>query len=362
LEQRKENCFDFLRLFAASCVVISHSVLHLKTQFLWFNFDNRLWFFDGVPLFFILSGMLVYRSCEKCIETNKPLWAFFLNRFLRIAPAIYVYLIVQTIILSGFKIINLQSIFSVEFVGWVMSNFLLIPVYSPSLFADYGVGVINGSLWTIPAEVSFYIITPLIYYFIKKKGFNQAIKILFFLSIIFLLVQLVFVLTPVQPMYEKFYKVLFMPHLLFFVIGIFLSKKWSNFKNSKCLFFISVLGYFLLRSNILGIEKYISPISRVFWGLPLGYAVLWFGYNAPLFFKRITRTVGDLSYGIYVWHMVVVNIFVKINLPNKLAYLPSTLLPLMVYCSSVAFAYLSWHVIEKQFLKLKPFTSNTDSI
>src|SRR6516165_2965852 len=88
---RNANCFDFLRLFAAVSVLVSHSAEHLKISFLWFRSRDQTWFYDGVPLFFILSGYLVFRSFEKCHERRLPVWHFFLNRYLRIAPAIYAY-------------------------------------------------------------------------------------------------------------------------------------------------------------------------------------------------------------------------------------------------------------------------------
>src|SRR5262245_53434179 len=98
---RAGNCFDFLRLFAAVTVVVSHSVEHLRLSFLWLVPHGRFWFYDGVALFFILSGFLVYRSCKKCLENDLPVWNFYTNRFLRVAPAIYVYAVIAAVLLLG---------------------------------------------------------------------------------------------------------------------------------------------------------------------------------------------------------------------------------------------------------------------
>ena len=70
MKNRNENAFDFLRLLAALTVVINHSVLHLGSTFLWHSQNDHFWFYEGVPMFFILSGLLVYRSCERSFSNG----------------------------------------------------------------------------------------------------------------------------------------------------------------------------------------------------------------------------------------------------------------------------------------------------
>lgn len=62
-----ENNLDATSLIAAILIVIQHSVNHLGIQFLVYNPGDRWWFGDGVSIFFIISGLLVFRSCENSI-------------------------------------------------------------------------------------------------------------------------------------------------------------------------------------------------------------------------------------------------------------------------------------------------------
>jgi peptidoglycan/LPS O-acetylase OafA/YrhL len=109
--EKRENCFDLLRLFAAFAVLIGHSVEHIKIPFLWHGFHSRYWFYDGVPLFYILSGYLVYRSCEKCNEDCQSITAFYKNRLLRVVPAVYFYFIIVVIYLLAIGYLNFYNLY-----------------------------------------------------------------------------------------------------------------------------------------------------------------------------------------------------------------------------------------------------------
>ena len=56
---------------------------------------------------------------------------------------------------------------------------------------------------------------------------------------------------------------------------------------------------------------------------------------------------NDISYGIYIYHMPILNVFVTFGLMNDVKYL------WMVLISAFVFAILSWSLIEKRALKLK---------
>ena len=72
------NNFDLVRLFAALQVAICHSAGHFGYQ----NFAiTLLGYFPGVPIFFFVSGFLIYSSYEKSKENQKPLINFYQKRF-----------------------------------------------------------------------------------------------------------------------------------------------------------------------------------------------------------------------------------------------------------------------------------------
>lgn len=356
-EHRKDNCFDFLRLFAALTVVVIHSVEHLDRSFLWVTPGSRFWFRDGVPLFFILSGLLVYRSCERCLQANRPLWQFYFNRFLRVAPAIYAYVLVTVPFLLIIHTINLRAFKEPTFWAWLTSNVLLIPVYHPPLFKHFGVGVLNGSLWTIPSEVSFYLVVPLLFLFEKRVGYRGLFTFLILLSLTGLVILTRLSGSP-EILVGKLYNVTFIPYFTFFTMGIFWLRMWHCVPQRADIALICLLFYSLIRFDPFNIGFGNRPLLNPIWGFPLSYAVVWFGYNAPRIFQRFT-SIGDLSYGVYIWHMVVINSFLFFRLPEKLATLSTTILHLVVIIITLCLALLSWWLVEKRALRWKPFSTRS---
>lgn len=353
------NCFDFIRLFAAFTVMVGHAVEHLKQNFLWFYPGSAVWFFDGVPLFFIMSGLLVYTSYQKCVERNNPSTYYYINRFLRIAPAIYFYAFATIVFLLSFSAIQLSIFKNMTFWAWLSSNIFLVPVYHPDIFKHIGVGVLNGSLWTIPAEFSFYIIVPLIFLVEKRYGF---LKMIIALSIVSAMGSFLFYYGRGDTsLIFKFYKVSFLPYLIYFSLGIFWARKWESAPKNGWIALLSVSFYIVISMDLLniGISRSDSPLNVFITGIPLSYAAVWLGYRNPFNLSKITK-IGDLSYGIYIWHMVVVNSFIYFGFLSRMSA-SGTKAILSVIVTTAALSAVSWWFIEKPSLRFKPYSSRTPS-
>lgn len=357
LDFTKENNFDSLRLFAALCVVVQHAVIHLDSSFLWFENGENGWFWDGVPLFFVISGLLVFRSCEKFIDNNRPILQYYQNRFLRIAPGIYGYFAITTLLLLAIGVIQFKDLFKPEVIGWAISNIILVPVYNPVAFNQIGVGVLNGSLWTIPTEFSFYIILPLLVFLSKKIRLKNFSFILAVISLIGLSVDWITASYFNENIISKLINITFLPYMLFFTLGIVLGKYWINFKHNYFTLIVSLVLYVIFRYELIISSENLGLFWKIFWGVPLGYAVIWIGLLGPEFLKNVTK-FGDLSYGVYIWHMIVVNSFLYFGLSDILKdQVGNTLTITIVVFVSLIIAFLSWWFIEKPSLKLKKFTS-----
>lgn len=153
-DERDSNCFDFLRLFAAFTVLIGHMTERIPLNFLWVNVRTTEWFRDGVPLFFVISGFLVYRSCEQCLDRVRPLRQYFLNRLLRIAPALYAYtagVVILLLVLGGTGGYLLET---KRFFLWIVSQVALVAIFNPGLNHKWGVpgGVLTVRSGPSPAK------------------------------------------------------------------------------------------------------------------------------------------------------------------------------------------------------------------
>ena len=95
----RENNFDLLRLIAATQVVILHTIGHLEINNL-NKFTNILSYFPGVLMFFTISGFLIFSSFDR----NKDLKKYFINRFLRLFPALWFCFIITLGLLLFFNI------------------------------------------------------------------------------------------------------------------------------------------------------------------------------------------------------------------------------------------------------------------
>lgn len=353
----KANVFDFLRLFAAFSVLIQHSVGHLGVNFLWLQPGGSMWFYDGVPLFFVLSGMLVYRSYERHVKDSKPLKFYVTNRFLRVAPAVYMYAIITTILLLVIGVISLKTLITVKFIAWFSGNFVLAPIAYPSIFNSFGTGVVNGSLWTIPQEFSFYLFVPIIFIIERKFGFKKMLIFLIAISILgIILLQALNSTVGQSSMLTFLYIHSFLPYMIYFSMGIFWLKCWGKVKSNGFMALLSLLMYFGIR-NLSVLDHVLGPYLKLLWIVPLSYSLIWFGYNGPSILHKMVKKTGDLSFGVYIWHMVIINLFMYYNVTKTLAGWPSTLVHVLVIISTFILAALSWRFIERPALKFKPYTS-----
>ncbi len=155
---RKENNLELLRFVFASQVLLVHAAEHLSYA-IPFNFSH----FPGVPAFFFVSGFLIYAS-----YLHSPKHSYFQNRFLRIYHGLTVVTIGGVfLVLYALGLAALLDHKETLFL-WFIGQITLGQAYNPDSFRDIGVGVINGSLWTITTEILFYITVPLIVWLEKR--------------------------------------------------------------------------------------------------------------------------------------------------------------------------------------------------
>jgi peptidoglycan/LPS O-acetylase OafA/YrhL len=157
---------DGIRALAIFSVIYSHITLRIKS-FLFFPYD-------GVGLFFVLSGflitMLLLREKEK--TGNISLYRFYVRRFFRIVPPLYAYIVFAVLCL-----ISMHAHFSwKEFIGPVLfiSNLDLLKTHP----------VIEHA-WSLGVEEQFYILWPILMIgCLKLRGKKAAILATFAMFIL----------------------------------------------------------------------------------------------------------------------------------------------------------------------------------
>lgn len=150
---------DLLRAIAIIIVVIGHSGFILENTFLeGFPYFNLI---DGVDLFFVLSGFLIGSILLKEINKSdqislKQLFGFWKRRWFRTLPNYYLILFFNYLVVR-FGIIN-EDIdqFNVKFLFFLQN-------FSSPFYGFF------WESWSLSIEEWFYIITPVLIYFISKK-------------------------------------------------------------------------------------------------------------------------------------------------------------------------------------------------
>jgi peptidoglycan/LPS O-acetylase OafA/YrhL len=135
--------------------------------------------------------------------------------------------------------------------------------------------------------------------------------------------------------------------------------------NSIFLVVVAFLAVFTVFEKLELDKTLLFPLyftaTALFFGSLMVYAIFaGEGRGARLMRSRALAFFGQYGYGLYVFHVPLVSIAALAGFnPGSLSWIGSEFLDAVAYVAamtalSTATALLSWHLWEKQFLKLKP--------
>jgi peptidoglycan/LPS O-acetylase OafA/YrhL len=337
--QHKNN-FDFLRLLFASLVIFTHSFALLTGNPLddpAYKLTHRILSDFAVCGFFVLSGFLIRQSLDR----SSSLKSFFKKRALRIAPGLWM-AILFTVFIIGTTTTSLpfsQYISNKGTWNYILNNAFLIPRQKtlPGVFENNIETAVNGSLWTLRYELLFYILLSLLFFVPKSK-----IKIVTFSTLAICLMGNFFIK-------DQFFfieggsKVLgiFCSLGAYFSAGACLSL-YVNFIKSKKEMILSISAILFFTSVFIFKNRLETLDILTFASMLVSFGLCYF---PPLNFSKYT---GDFSYGTYIYAYPIQQTLIAVLHPANVwvLMLPSFILSWIV-------GLLSWHLIEKQFLKRK---------
>lgn len=337
-----ENNFDLIRLFAAGQVAISHTAGHFEIEI-----PGLLWllsYFPGVPIFFVISGFLISSTYER----RPNLRSYAANRCLRIYPALWVCFFVTCITLIAFYRPEVAPSLKSQII-WIGAQLSIAQFYTADFLRGYGLGTPNGSLWTIPVELQFYIVLPAIIIVFGKLKWNLIILISVFVCLAaFNQFYATLISKSPEDFLLKLLGVSLLPYLYLFLLGVIINAYRDNlfkFLAGKAGWWLALFAAAAAILSSLGLEvsgNLLNPASAIL----LGILTISVAYTWP---KTATRLLNgqDISYGVYIYHAVFLNVGIHLGMKgNGLAMI-------LVLAVSVVFALASWHFIEKPALRLK---------
>jgi len=347
------NNFDLIRLFAAFQVALHHAAQHLKLEYSNWILLKVTAFLPGVPIFFFISGFLISKS----YESRSSIMSYAQNRILRIYPGliICVFVSILSVWLLGYYETVQVSLLDIGF--WFLAQISIFQCYNPSFMRAYGVGTLDGSLWTIGVELKFYVLVPICYVLFGIQNGRKYNRTLITLIAIFLIFNRFYIGNGQLYGDKVLYKLIgisFIPWFYMFLTGVFVQKNFNT-----------IIKYLENRAPIFIILYFLgASIMYYKFHLLLGNDI-----NPLIFFLLIPTLISiaftkrdlsirllkknDISYGVYIYHMPIVNTLLYIGIFGTIH---SLILCLLL---SALFATTSWTLIEKPSLMLKKNSLNS---
>jgi peptidoglycan/LPS O-acetylase OafA/YrhL len=340
---------DILRGVAVTGVVLYHFFVLLDlTQSSFFSYVHAFGSL-GVPLFFIISGYLIYRSIDNSIKKRgrkDGVINYLLHRFFRIAPAYYFNLFVL-LILAG-VLMESSFLYSFSFFKQILSN-LTFTSYFFHRTSGFG---FNGAYWTLNIEMLWYILAPILLIYVKR---DRVLLLLSILSFVYLwavgqgYLDFIFGFDSTTATYRlelQYLATQLMGQISYFIAGIFIYKYsiTPHIFSDRSLYilttviivsFITIGGYFGMSHNILLNQLYKLSISIMVFILL--YATKIRGFD-------LLEWVGKISYSLYLWHMPILFVMKRSSILSHLSIYATLLLftILLLIISS-----LSYYLVEE---------------
>ena len=331
----RSNNFDELRIVFSGMVVLFHiAVLSQLHQFRWIMAVSSGVL--AVQCFFFVSGFLVTMSCERSVT----LVSYFKKRVARIAPAYVVVIVAAAILLSLISTLPLGAYFkSAGLRRYLVFNLILANFVAPDLPGVFlnspEESAVNGSLWTIKIEVAFYCVVPVILWAARRFGGARVAGAIFVASILWFLSFTAAFKYSGEEIYLKLAKQL--PGQMSYFMG----GAWAYYRTRDGL---PPPRLWLAAFAALAYALTDGVLHQVTAPLAVTAMVYWLAITAPSI-GRFGK-YGDVSYGIYLYHFPIVQIFLALGL---FARAPVVSL-VLIFGLVLVLAFASWHVIENPFL------------
>jgi len=377
---KRVQCLDGLRGVAVLLVICVHANHPFGGIFPPGPFDKTLaavfgagWI--GVNIFFVLSGFLITGILLDSKTASSPVLNFYARRALRIFPLYFAFLLLVSLpAFIHFRIPFLVRLSPDDLlsVGGFYYNFRI------SFFSHASLVNIHH-FWSLCVEEHFYLIWPFIVICLSAKRLVQVCLTGMILS----LSARIAVLASGQWKLTAYY--ITPCELDGLLAGAFLACALRNPDLRKCvadgcgkitclaaaslILLIMYQGHFYNEdgpgiSGNLSLTIGISAVSLLFTGLIANMMLGRYRLVRSWLSTRLLVSLGKYSYGMYVFHMLVLNILHSL-IQRYAAFVTASdwvakpLLAITGIASSATLAMLSYYLFEVHFLRLKRYFSGS---
>ncbi len=335
------NNLDLLRLILASIVALFH--LLVLTELPAFAFLGKyLSPHFAVRSFFVISGMLVYKSYLRSSSAR----SYFEKRVRRIYPAYFTVILGSALTLFVVSSVPASQYFQWGFWKYLGANLLFLNFLAPSLpgvFTANSNPAVNGALWTLKLEVLFYLAVPLLAYWCRRFGATItlvgvcAASCIWKYGLLWLDIRHGSSTATSRSLYSEL-QVQFPGQLIYFVAGILMLLHFERLRHHfVSITVITACSYIV--DHFLGREA-----LDVIW---ISGVILLFGFWR--YWGNFAK-YGDFSYGVYILHWPLLQLMIALGSTR----ITPPVFFLLAVSLIFAAALLMWHSVERRFLARRP--------
>lgn len=339
---------DSLRFYAVFCVIFAHIFQ------IWTWQESTVFLFPvgntGVVIFFVLSGFLITNillSQPKDMSLSTSFRYFYLRRALRIFPIYYLYLLI------AFSF-NLENIEQTQFYPWLyLTN---IYIFSNDTWLNA-----NSHLWSLSIEEQFYIFWPFLVLLLKEQ--TRTLFYVFAGIILLTMSARVYLFVngySISPQIEVFTLTNLDSLTLGGVLALVALHYNHLLKRYAIPMIVGGLGVYYLSYYLktsYGWEAWYWSIGKFAIAAFAAGLVLYGLVTKPkhnILHNPVTIYLGKISYGLYLYHNIIVAHYDKIARFFGLDVGNNIIVKVVLSISfTVAIAQLSFMLIEKPLLRLK---------
>jgi peptidoglycan/LPS O-acetylase OafA/YrhL len=309
----------------------------------------------GVDLFFVLSGYLITSILDRTRTTDARMKTFYVRRILRIFPVYYGFLLVAELFLSGMG----PDVLGTTSTLW---QWLYLSNVGKAINGAMANGLIYGHFWSLSVEEHYYLAWPFIVFHTSRRTLARVCVAIFFASIF------ANIAVSAAGHYEQA-NILTPTHMYSLASGSLVAMIQLENPTALTLWTRRIV-LMSIAALFLAIPVSIAFGMKIFWfsaqlvslfAFPavIGMLVLGMGGRVR---NGLSATwlakVGRYSYAMYVFHLPI--IFILLFKGLRISSVRGNYFPYQIILSvgvallSFGAAFVSWHVLEKQFLKLAP--------
>jgi len=284
----------------------------------------------AVVSFLLLSGFVMTALIRKYYLSVEAVPAFYLDRLIRLAPQFYLYITLTLLGAVFFRLHHFDMQAAPTF-GAAVAQFLIVPANFYFYFPD----MLLPQAWSLGLEATFYAVFPFILIFRIR-------------NVAALISAAVFATAQAGIIDVDLWGYRYLPGtLIIFICGSWLEEPRDGWERRLPFIFCGACALLLSATYFTAIPANRSALLGVTLGIPIVYSLKRLGEHS-----RFSALAGDLSYGVFLNHVLLLAIMVTYTHIRLSRLTPSKALVVFAgFCVlSTLLSYASFTLLEKPLI------------